>query len=61
MTLKPVPRCFRWNERSRLLGGDGWMTGDEKDFGRFFGETIEGVKVVSPKLLAEELTGLGRL
>ena len=37
------------------------LTGDEKDFGRFFGETIEGVKVVSPKLLAEELTELGLL
>jgi hypothetical protein len=31
------------------------LTGDERDFGRFFGDTIEGVKVVSPKMLAEEL------
>jgi len=37
------------------------LTGDEKDFGRFFGETIDGVKIVSPKMLAEELTGLGLL
>lgn len=37
------------------------LTGDEKDFGRFFGETIGGVKVVSPKMLAEELTELGLL
>jgi predicted nucleic acid-binding protein len=37
------------------------LTGDEKDFGRFFGETIEGVKVVSPKMLVEELTELGLL
>lgn len=37
------------------------LTGDEKDFGRFFGETIAGVKVVSPKMLAEELTELGLL
>jgi predicted nucleic acid-binding protein len=37
------------------------LTGDEKDFGKFFGETIEGVKVVSPKMLAEELTRLGLL
>ena len=36
-------------------------TGDEKDFGRFFGETIDGVKIVSPKMLAEELTRLGLL
>jgi predicted nucleic acid-binding protein len=37
------------------------LTGDEKDFGQFFGKTIDGVKVVSPKMLAEELTGLGLL
>lgn len=37
------------------------LTGDEKDFGKFFGETIAGVKVVSPKMLAEELTELGLL
>ena len=35
------------------------LTGDEKDFGKFFGETVEGVKVVSPKMLAEKLTELG--
>jgi predicted nucleic acid-binding protein len=37
------------------------LTGDEKDFGKFFGETIDGVKIVSPKMLAEELTELGLL
>jgi hypothetical protein len=37
------------------------LTGDEKDFGDYFGETIEGVKVVSPRMLAEELTELGLL
>jgi hypothetical protein len=37
------------------------LTGDERDFGRYYGETIEGVKVVSPKMLAEELTRLGLL
>jgi predicted nucleic acid-binding protein len=37
------------------------LTGDEKDFGKFFGEAIEGVKIVSPKMLAEELTELGLL
>ena len=37
------------------------LTGDEKDFGKFFGETIEGVRVVSPRMLAEKLTELGSL
>jgi predicted nucleic acid-binding protein len=37
------------------------LTGDEKDFGKFFGDTIAGVKVVSPKMLAEDLTKLGLL
>ena len=37
------------------------LTGDEKDFGKYFGSTIEGVKVVSPGMLAEELRGLGLL
>jgi predicted nucleic acid-binding protein len=37
------------------------LTGDEKDFGRYFGETVEGVKVVSPRMLVEELTRLGLL
>jgi len=31
------------------------LTGDAKDFGKFYGRTIQGVKVVSPKLLAEAL------
>jgi predicted nucleic acid-binding protein len=31
------------------------LTGDEKDFGKFWGKTIQGVKVVSPKMLVEEL------
>ena len=31
------------------------LTGDEKDFGKFWGKTIQGVKVVSPRMLAEEL------
>ena len=37
------------------------LTGDERDLGRYYGKTIEGVKVVSPKMLAEELTRLGLL
>ena len=37
------------------------LTGDEKDFSKFFGQTIEGVKVVSPKMLAKKLTELGLL
>jgi hypothetical protein len=31
------------------------LTGDERDFGVFFGKTLQGVKVVSPRMLAEEL------
>jgi predicted nucleic acid-binding protein len=31
------------------------LTGDERDFGRFWGKTIQGVKIVSPRMLAEEL------
>lgn len=31
------------------------LTGDEKDFGKFWGKTIKGVKIVSPRMLAEEL------
>ena len=31
------------------------LTGDEKDFGRFWGETIQGVKIVSPRMLVQEL------
>jgi len=31
------------------------LTGDGRDFGKFWGKTIQGVKVVSPQLLAGEL------
>ena len=31
------------------------LTGDERDFGKFWGKTIQGVKIVSPKMLAQEL------
>jgi predicted nucleic acid-binding protein len=31
------------------------LTGDEKDFGKFWGKTIQGVKIISPKMLVEEL------
>ncbi len=31
------------------------LTGDERDFGKFWGKTIQGVKVVSPRMLAGEL------
>lgn len=31
------------------------LTGDEKDFGKFWGKTVQGVKIVSPRMLAEEL------
>jgi predicted nucleic acid-binding protein len=31
------------------------LTGDERDFGKFWGKTIQGVKIVAPRMLAEEL------
>jgi len=31
------------------------LTGDERDFGKYWGRTIQGVKIVSPKMLAEEM------
>ena len=31
------------------------LTGDERDFGKLWGKTIQGVKIVSPKMLAQEL------
>ena len=37
------------------------MTGDQKDFGHLFGKTVEGVKIVSPQMLAEELVDHGWL
>ncbi len=42
-------------------GGTHLLTGDERDFGPLFGKTIQGVKVVSPRMLAEELVSLGWL
>jgi predicted nucleic acid-binding protein len=37
------------------------LTGDQTDFGHLFGKAVQGVKVVSPRLLAEELLKLGWL
>jgi len=37
------------------------LTGDERDFGVYFGKTIQGVKIVSPKMLADELVHRGLL
>jgi predicted nucleic acid-binding protein len=31
------------------------LTGDERDFGKFWGKTVQGVKIVSPKMLVAEL------
>jgi predicted nucleic acid-binding protein len=31
------------------------LTGDERDFGKFWGKTIQGVKIVPPKMLVQEL------
>lgn len=37
------------------------LTGDERDFGAFFGKTIRGVRIVSPRMLADELVREGLL
>jgi uncharacterized protein len=37
------------------------LTGDERDFGPYFGRTIQGVKIVSPHQLADELVHRGWL
>lgn len=37
------------------------LTGDENDFGAYFGKTVQGVKIVSPRLLAGEMVDLGWL
>ena len=37
------------------------LTGDQQNFGIYFGKTVQGVKIVSPKLLADELVRLGLL
>lgn len=37
------------------------LTGDKKDFGFLFGQSISGVKIVSPQLMATELMKLGIL
>jgi len=29
------------------------LTGDERDFGKFWGKAVRGVKIVSPRMLAE--------
>ena len=35
------------------------LTGDERDFGLFLGKTIRGVRVVSPRMLADEMARQG--
>ncbi len=37
------------------------LTGDSRDFGHLFGQMIGGVKVVSPRMLADELVARGLL
>ena len=37
------------------------LTGDEKDFGKFYGKIIQGVNVVSPQILADEFLKRGWL
>jgi predicted nucleic acid-binding protein len=37
------------------------LTGDKRDFGIYYGKTIEGVKIVSPRMLADEMIREGVL
>ena len=37
------------------------LTGDQQDFGKYFGRTIRGVKIVTPRMLADELVQQGWL
>ena len=37
------------------------VTGDEQHFGNYFGKTIRGVRVVTPRMLADELVRQGWL
>lgn len=37
------------------------LTGDERDFGAYFGKMVQSVKVVSPRMLADELVKQGLL
>ena len=37
------------------------LTGDSRDFGHLFGKVVQGVKVVSPRMLAEEFVQMGIL
>lgn len=37
------------------------LTGDKRDFGLYLGKTIQGVKIVSPQMLVEELVKKGLL
>lgn len=37
------------------------LTGDQRDFRLFLGKTVQGVKIVSPQILAEELVKKGWL
>ena len=37
------------------------LTGDERDFGAYFGKTIQGVRIVSPRILADEFVRKGLL
>jgi predicted nucleic acid-binding protein len=63
-TTVPVPLK---NKDIPILGGaialgcSHLLTGDERDFGRYFGQTIAGVQVISPKQMAEKLIQGGYL
>ena len=46
-------------KRISILDREFLLTGDKKDFGSLFGRTVQGVKVVTVKMLMEELETRG--
>jgi len=66
LTLFELTVVIAEKDRPILCGAisakaDFLLTGDKKDFGLFFGQTIDGVKVVTVELLIRELVSSGIL
>ena len=59
--LAPLPRNVLPSKDTPILAGaiaaasTHLLTGDERHFGKLWGTTISGVKIVSPRMLAEEI------
>lgn len=61
-TSLEIPKGIELAEKDHAILGsaikgkcDFLLTGDRRDFGHLFGETIKGVQVVTPAMLAEAL------